>query len=57
MTDMSQLGGGPMSFYGDIPIIIIWLVMQNHPYPRINEKRTNMRKRATKYDRKVNLLR
>ncbi len=54
---MSQLGGGPMSFYGDIPIIIIWLVMQNHPYPRINEKRTNMRKRATKYDRKVNLLR
>ncbi len=55
MKDMSQIGGGPMSFYGDIPNQYNVVINANHPLVlRINEeKEKKCRKSLEKYDEKI----
>ena len=58
MKDMSQLGGGPMSFYGDMPDHYNMVVNANHPLIlRINEEKEQAcAKELTKYDEKIKPL-
>jgi len=58
MKDMSQLGGGPMSFYGDLPDHYNLVINTNHPLIlRINsEKEKTCSKDIIKYDEKLKPL-
>jgi len=55
MKDMSQLGGGPMSFYGDLPNQYNVVINSNHPLvSRIHEeKEKKCRKDLNKYSEKL----
>lgn len=55
MKDMSQIGGGPMSLYGDMPSQYNVVINGNHPLVlRINEeKEKKCRKSLEKYDEKI----
>ncbi len=55
MKDMSQLGGGPMSFYGDLPNQYNVVINTNHPLvSRIHEeKEKKCRKELDKYAEKL----
>jgi len=58
MKDMSQLGGGPMSFYGDLPNQYNVVVNTNHPLvSRIHEeKEKKCRKELDKFNEKLKPL-
>ena len=58
MKDMSQIGGGPMSFYGDMPDQYNVVINSNHPLIlRINEdKEKACDKQLVKYDEKIKPL-
>lgn len=58
MKDISQLGGGPMSFYGDMPDHYNMVVNANHLLIlRINEEKEQAcGKELTKYDEKIKPL-
>jgi molecular chaperone HtpG len=55
MKDMSQMGGGPMSFYGDLPNQYNVVINTNHPLvSRIHEeKEKKCRKELDKYAEKL----
>jgi molecular chaperone HtpG len=58
MKDISQLGGGQMSFYGDLPDHYNMVINANHPLIlRINdEKEKSCGKETGKYDEKIKPL-
>ncbi|MBN1159518.1 MAG: molecular chaperone HtpG [Bacteroidales bacterium] len=58
MKDMSQIGGGPMSFYGDMPNQYNVVVNANHPLVlRIHdEKEKKCTRSLVKYDEKIKPL-